>query len=168
MLKNILGFLLIFLFSFTSQAHEYYFAFAEMEYNDITQRLEASVMVSTHDLEFALEKDEIFVGKISKLDAEQENYKNIESYLNKHFYCKQGNSIITFSIIGFEVGLNGITTFYLNSEPIDLNSKKNSVVFYFDLLTDHYPQQQNKLTYIFRNNKSTLVFNSEQPSKKLN
>ena len=37
-------------------AHEYFFSFAEMEYNDITRKFEITISLTTHDLEKIYEK----------------------------------------------------------------------------------------------------------------
>ena len=39
------------LFALVSQAHDFYFAFAEVAYDEITERLQVTVIVTTHDLE---------------------------------------------------------------------------------------------------------------------
>jgi len=40
-----------------SSAHDYYFAFAEVEYNEISKRFEGTIIFTTHDLEKSIQKD---------------------------------------------------------------------------------------------------------------
>jgi hypothetical protein len=60
---------------------------------------------------------------------------------------------------GNEIGLNGLTTFYLSSKPIDLFDE---IIFQYNLLMNEFPDEQNKLTFIFRGEKTTLNFIANQ------
>ena len=51
MLKKTLSFFMIFAFSVTSFAHEYYFAYAELTYNELQKRFEGTIIFSTHRME---------------------------------------------------------------------------------------------------------------------
>ena len=55
-MKTIIGFLFIICNSFASMAHEYFFSFAEMEYNDVTRKFEITITATTHDIEKLYEK----------------------------------------------------------------------------------------------------------------
>ena len=45
---------MVFAFSVTSFAHEFYFAYAELTYNELQQRFEGTIIFTTHDLERAI------------------------------------------------------------------------------------------------------------------
>lgn len=145
---------LLFLTSFLSFGHEYFFGFSELEYNDITRKFEATIIVSTHDLERALEMAEVKSGDLAELNVGTEENKAVQGYLNSHFIVKT-NSRIKFNLIGSEVFLNGTCNFYFESEATDFNGKLDVT---FDLLMDVFKQQQNKITLNYRNNSYTRTF----------
>ena len=137
-----------------SFGHEYFFGFAEMEYNDITQKFEATIIVSTHDLERALELAEVNSGDLAKLDAASTEGQAVEQYLNGHFRVSTSQRV-KFNLIGSEVFLNGTTNFYFESETVNFNNELNVT---FDLLMDVFKQQQNKITLNYRDNSYTRTF----------
>lgn len=142
-----------------SMAHDYFFAFAELEYNEVTQRVEATVMVTTHDLEKMFEMNE---NQIIRIDAQQKDSattKLVNNYILEHFQLKTAQQTCQFQLIGFETALNGITNFYYESDPIELISPFS---IQFDILMDQYPQQQNKITLIYRDKSYTNDFLSNQ------
>ncbi len=142
-----------------SMAHDYFFAFAEMEYNEVTQRVEATVMVTTHDLEKMFEMND---NQIIRIDAQQKDStttKLVNDYILDHFQLKTSNQSCQFQLVGFETALNGITNFYYESQPIELMSPFS---IQFDVLMDQYPQQQNKITLIYRDKSYTHDFLSNQ------
>lgn len=152
-MKSILVFLLFFT-SFTSFGHEYFFGFSELEYNDISQKFEATLIVSTHDLERALEIAKVESGDLAKLKAGSDELIAVENYLNKYFIVKT-NERVKFNLIGSEVFLNGTANFYFESETIEFNNKLSVK---FDLLMDIFKQQQNKITLNYRNKSYTRTF----------
>ena len=44
--------------------HEYYFSFAELGYNDMSEKFEATLSVSTHDLESAINSNSVLIKDI--------------------------------------------------------------------------------------------------------
>ena len=60
-----------------------------------------------------------------------------------------------FQIEGYNLRLDGNLEIYLSS---DLLKPGTMLTVVFDLLMDKFPEQQNKLTFIFRNKKHTLNF----------
>jgi hypothetical protein len=166
--------LFILYLSVISYAHKYYFAFAEVEYNEMNQTLEATIIATSHDVEFVLKEQ----GVISKsLDYAQQNkkeYQAINDYLNKTFSVHTVDSLtilaldsslpprLEFILDGFEVLLNGYVQFYLSGKT---TSPITQCYVKFDLLMDKFPDQQNKLTFRFREKKLTynyLIFNKIQ------
>jgi len=147
-------FLAVFLLSLSSLGHEYFFGFSELEYNEITQKLEATIIVSTHELERALAISAVNSGDLAKLKVDSPQQKAVKNYLMNHFVV-EANETIKFNLIGSEVFLNGTTNFYFESESIELKRELNIT---FDLLMDVFKQQQNKITLTCRNKKYTRTF----------
>ena len=50
-------------------AHEFYFAYAELSYNEFTNNLEGTLIFSTHDLEKAIEPNGSLIGLFDKLEG---------------------------------------------------------------------------------------------------
>lgn len=142
------------LVSFTSFGHEYFFGFSELEYNDVSRKFECTIIASTHDLERALEKSNVETGDLAKITQGSDGFLAIEKYLNTHFTVSLKEQV-KFKLIGSEVHMNGTTNFYFESEAIDITTE---VKFSFDLLMDTFQQQQNKITFIYRNNSYTRTF----------
>lgn len=144
----------ILLVSFTSFGHEYFFGFSELEYNDVSRKFECTIIVSTHDVERALEKSNIETGDLANLSQGTDGFLAVSKYLNSHFVvtCEEQ---VKFKLIGSEVLMSGTTNFYFESEAIDLFSE---ITVSFDLLMDTFQQQQNKITFKYRNNSYTRTF----------
>ncbi|MCH2230320.1 MAG: hypothetical protein MK105_08245 [Crocinitomicaceae bacterium] len=146
--------IILLLTSFVSFSHEYFFGFSELEYNDITRKFEATIIVSTHDFERALELAEVNVVDLAKIQSNMAEKNAVESYINRHFIL-QTQDRIKFNLIGSEVFLNGTSNFYFESEEIDFHDKLEVT---FDLLMDVFKQQQNKITLNYRDNSYTRTF----------
>ncbi len=162
-------FLLLILFSTSGLfAHNYYFAFAEVEYNDVSQRIEATLSVSTHDLEKAMriqhaDNADVF-NDISTVRKGSEEEAYIESYLLKHFKISADNPCF-LKMIGFEVQMNGVTYFYFESTPFKI---KQSITFEFDLLMNENELQQNKITFLYRGKSYTRPFLVDKKNQTIN
>jgi hypothetical protein len=165
MLRTTLSFLMVFAFSVTSFAHEFYFAFAELTYNELQQRFEGTIIFTTHDLERAIEPKGTLIGKFEKLDETSAELKLIEHYINEHFQINYGCALDSnatdaicksqFTLEGIVTQLNGTIECYISSSA---GALYNPVLFKFDALMERYSNQQNKLTFIYRNQKETLSF----------
>lgn len=138
--------------------HEYFFAYSEVEYNSVTQRFQATIVASAHDIE---ETWGVSSGTLEALDIDPQNtiFQTIEHHIRSHFRLNSNEQQVTWALIGCEAYLNDIVHFYLESEPTDPPQK---MVFRFDLLMDEYPEQQNKLTFYYNGNTQTGVFLQEQ------
>lgn len=149
--------LFIFFISFQSIgiAHTYYFGFAEIEYNDITQKFESTLIFTAHDLELAMNNEGIAINELSKISTDTSLFSQVEKYINKGFIINSGIESCKMSIVGFEVLLNGSVNFYLESTRIEI---ENEIAIYFDLLMDEYPEQQNKASFTHRSQTKTVPF----------
>ncbi len=146
--------------SFAS-AHNYYFGFAEMQYNEVNQTLETTVVLSAHDFEEVLLKN----GKISKsleyLTNDSTSIAVITQEVLKDFNVKIREKSIHFESLGFEVTRNGMINIYLIAENVVPDKE---LLISFTCLMDVFPEQQNKLTFIHHSIKYTAVFLPHQKS----
>jgi hypothetical protein len=137
----------------TTYAHKYYFGFAEVEYNSFTQRFEATLTVTAHDLELALKENETSAGDLVKLDSTQS--KIVETYINEGFQIKSLGQKCRFKLVGHESKLDGTVNFYLESTEIQINE---SIIIEFDVLMQNYDAQQNKVTLYYADAMYTRAF----------
>lgn len=134
-------------------AHQYFFSFAEVEYNPISKKIEASIQLTGHDFEDVIQKEKgkkILLENLNDADKEL-----IEVYLNDHFKFSNSEESSHFHLIGAEIDLKGTVSFYLESDPIDLFEETKCK---FNVLMASYESQQNKLTFIYKNQKTTYDF----------
>jgi hypothetical protein len=165
MLKKLTLISFLFFASGLSFAHNYYFSFAEVEYNDFCGCFESSITVTTHDFEHVLRKNNLLNKNLETSLNDNKLKQNIISLINVGFQITLQNRNIEFHLEGNEIGLNGLTTFYLSSNPIDLSEE---ILFTFSLLMNEFPEEQNKLTFIFRGQKTTMNFISNQFTHSIN
>ncbi len=162
-MKKLIAVLAFFSVLFSANAHEYYFAFGEVEYNPTTKKLEISLEISAHDLEFDMQKSGIILDKhIENQSGNADFKKQLETHIAKGFVISIDDSPITLTVIGFDVMATGLVYVYAESEPVDLNK---SIAFKFDLLMESFPNQQNKITFIRNNEKQTAVFLPTKPTE---
>jgi hypothetical protein len=140
-------------------AHNYYFSFAEVEYNDFCGCFESSITVTTHDFEQFLRKKNLLNKNLETSLTDNKLKQGIEELINEGLQISTGGKKVAFHLEGNEIGLNGLTTFYLSSKPIDLFDE---IIFQYNLLMNEFPDEQNKLTFIFRGEKTTLNFIANQ------
>ena len=154
-MKTILGILFIAFYSFASSAHEYFFSFAEMEYNDVTQKFEITITATTHDIEKLYEKRMNENVDLSTYDKDSRTTGLISDYFSTHFQLKTEKADCILNLIGFESSLNGVTYFYFESNPIDITP---TLTLKNDVLMEEYNQQQNKITLYYRSKSYTTDF----------
>lgn len=136
-------------------SHDFFFAFAEVEYNDISQQFEATVSVSSHDLERIFYDRGWSIDDLESIENNSDNFVAISNWVLDQFKIKTAQSAAELSIIGCEIELNGMIHFYIESEPIELSE---TISFKFNLLMDDFPEQQNKLTLYHRDKAFTTSF----------
>ena len=137
-----------------SYSHEYFFAFAEVEYNDISKKLEATLTASTHDVESAIRETKSTLKNIESINQGSGDFKILEDYLLEHFKVSSENES-NLKLIGFEVLLSGVTNFFF--ESIEMNIE-DTLHIEFDLLMQQHQEQQNKVTFYYRNKTYTRPF----------
>ena len=156
-------YLLCVLFAFFSlelRAHDTYFAFAEVKYNDLNGTLEATLTLSTHDLDRILQEKEIIKGALSSIPMDSILVSSISVLVNSSFYFSlPDNQPILWEIEGIENTLTGTTNIYMSSA---IEKVTDAFSVHFDIFMDRYPEQQNKMTFIYHENKTTRVFLNSQ------
>lgn len=166
MSKNILFIYILFISSF-SFAHKYYFAFAEVEYNEMNKTLETTIIASAHDVEFVLKENDVISKSLDQAKKNKKEYYAINDFLNKNFCVHAADSLslialdsalppqLEFVMDGFEVLLNGDVQFYLSAK---IQNPVNQFYVKFDFLMDKFTDQQNKLTFRYRDKNITYNF----------
>lgn len=155
MLKFILFNCLLFASSIT-WAHDFFFAFAEVEYNEISGRIEATITVTTHDFEKSLRDKEIGSISLSKAKSDSVTLDKVKQELLKGFSVSLNGNKADFILDGMDVMLNGVTNFYFSADVKTEGINQASI--YFGLLMETFPDQQNKATFIARGAKTSLIF----------
>lgn len=145
-----------------SFSHEYYFSFAEMEYNDISRKFEITISVSTHDLEMVYKKNKDVKLDLQEYKSNSESTELIITYFRQHFELKTEKATCRLNLIGFESSLNGVTNFYFESDEIDITPTLN---LKNDILMDEFPNQQNKITLYYQSKSYTNDFLSHERIK---
>jgi len=148
---------------FSAKAHEYYFAFGEVEYNESSRKLEITLEISAHDLETDMKKSGIVLNKhLENQKGDPEFRKQLEAHLSKGFVISSNDSPVSLHLIGYDVMPTGLLYVYLESIPVELST---SLAFKFDLLMESFPDQQNKVTFIYKKEKQTAVFLPTKPTE---
>lgn len=143
------------------KAHQYFFAYAEVEYNEKSAKLEATLTLTAHDFEANLQKDLIITNPIDKAFLDSVELAEIEKRINQQLILtteEKSNEIrwvSRFKIDGYHQLLNGNLEIYLSC---DAQIPISTIIVQFNLMMDHFPDQQNKLTFINKRKKSTLNF----------
>ena len=138
-------FTLIFLsFHTLNFAHETYFAFAEMEYDDKCSCLEISIKVSSHDLNEIAENDIENYKSLESALIDKKQIKEItDNIILKGFQISQAKIITQLFYEGFELNNDGNCYFFFKSEEIE----PETINVRFDLFMGIYTEQQNKIIY---------------------
>lgn len=169
-MRNTLFLIFFFCTSF-SYSHDYFFAFAEVEYDEMNGQIEATITLTTHDLERILQQKGIIETDLKGTKNDSIKMLQIEHEILSHFIIKEAfllseeshsesSSIGNLKLDGFETDLSGTVQFYFSAA---LKKPVETIEVVFDLLMDEYKNQQNKITLIHRNNKRTFIF---LPSKR--
>ncbi|MEN9699684.1 MAG: hypothetical protein RLZZ301_882 [Bacteroidota bacterium] len=158
-------FLILLSFSHWASAHEFYFAYAEIELNELKHQFEGTVIFSTHDLEKAVEPSGALIGKLEQVQENGPELALLTNYLNKHLLFHYGcaldsNAIDAFctaswTIEGIVTQLNGTIEIYVSAAA---HAVYGPIHIQFDALMERFNEEQNKLTFIYRNHKQTLQF----------
>ncbi|RFC55404.1 DUF6702 family protein [Brumimicrobium aurantiacum] len=145
----------IFLLAFQSQAHEFYFSFAEMQYNDSAKKFEISLEVTGHDFEAYLKDKEINIPKLEDCKDNPIYLNIIQNEIKEGFKILVEDREITLNIVGMDINDNDQVVFFLTSSKIE---KPENIDIQYNLLMDFFPLQQNKLTLFTPEGKKFVTF----------
>jgi hypothetical protein len=162
-LKTLLFFVLLSIFG-SSQAHEYHLAFMELEYYPSEQQFQATLKVTAHDLAYIFSKKhgkDLSMDQILKTDS---LYSELTQFICSGFTLFQNNKAVYFKVDGHALDINGDLNFYLSSELI---SEPGNLSFAFPLLTNYFPDQQNKLDYLKKGRHHTLSYLATDYTKQI-
>jgi hypothetical protein len=154
-MKTLFVILLFAAVSFTGNAHEYFFAFAEMEYNMASKSFEITLEGSAHDVEDVMNETGIPIKELEDHYTDKTMLAKIEAFINKGFTITSGGITPHLHLSGYEVKPTGLVYFYLASDQVGLTTE---IDIQFDWLMDTLPQQQNKITLSHAHQQYTAVF----------
>lgn len=166
-MRILLAFILLLFISLKAQAHDFYFAFAEVEYNQDTQRFEGTIIFTTHDLERAIQKEHPEFPTMDTLTVNSSSFQLIRNEIENGFSISVDGQKLEITLIGMENFLTGTSNIYFESE---ITHPRDEISFEYDLLMDEYEGQQNKISLLFNEDKETLYFinNERKQNIKLN
>lgn len=158
-MKSVFFVLLVLFTSSFAKVHEYYFGFAEMQYNPLTRTFETTIVLSAHDFEAELLKAGRITKSLEFLTNDSLTNALVGTIVKQDFTVEINSKNVAFESLGYEITKNGMIHIYLLSEMIDLPKE---LKVSFTSLMDAFPAQQNKLTFIYGNYKTTAVFLQHQ------
>ena len=151
------GFVFIFVMLLTnfSFGHAYYFAFAEMQFNEESSRFEISIRATGHDVEDYMKHIGQDVGQLEKANSNPVAKKQLETMLQQHFVITVNNQPIILDLVGVEINAKDEAIFYLTSRKM---KQPKRIEITFDLLMNLFEEQQNKITVFTPEGKKYLSF----------
>ncbi|MFZ9028686.1 MAG: DUF6702 family protein [Crocinitomicaceae bacterium] len=166
-MKAILALILFLSASVITRAHEYYFAFAEVEYNVEAQRFEGTIIFTTHDLEKAIKEEHPEFPIMDTMSVRNPRFAHVGKRIEEGFYIQVNGQRekIKLEFLGIENFLTGTTNIYFQSERIESIS---DIKFGFKLLMNDYEGQQNKIEFKYGELKKTLYFINQENEQTLN
>lgn len=138
-----------------SYAHDYFFAFAEMQYSEDNERFEVTIRATGHDIEDYLAHLGHPIPKLEKVDADPLAKQTLLQLIQNEFQIKTDDKLLALELVGFEVNNKDEAVFYLTSKKME---KPAQITVSFKLLMSFYPEQQNKLTLFTSEGKSYFSF----------
>jgi hypothetical protein len=136
-------------------AHAFYFAFAEMQYNEKEERFEITLRATGHDVEKYMEVMNSPIGKLEDCIKNPLKMKQLERAIDKGFSLSIAGVQLTMELLGLEINVNDEVSFYLITRR---TKKPESIGIEFNFLMDYFEEQQNKLTIFEGGEKHYLSF----------
>jgi len=146
---------IIFTFSFQLSAHEFYFSFAEMQYNEKTEQFEISLEVTGHDLEDYLADQGISIPRLEECVGKPIYLSMIEQEISKGFQILVKGNKLQLDLVGIKINDNDQVVIFLTSRKME---KPKTIEVQYDLLMNFFPLQQNKLTLFKPEGKQFVTF----------
>lgn len=136
-------------------AHEYFFSFAEITFNQVNKQFEITIEASAHDVEDVMNESGISIKELEDHYSDTSMIRKIEAFICQGFSIENDEKNVVLQLIGYEVKANGLVDFYFSSEKVDLAP---ALTFRYDWMMKIFPQQQNKITFNHNNSTETMVF----------
>ena len=163
-MRSFLFLFFLLLTSLSANAHEYFFGFAELTYNEADAKYEGTLILSTHDLEDWLKKRGVTLTELEFQQFDEDLFSQMEIELFKGFKLSQNGREMKLHGLGFETDNTGTTQIYFQSEK---TTKSAKIDVTFDILMDVYPKQQNKITYRDAEFSVTTIFLFNKPTSSI-
>ena len=148
-------FLVLLMLSKLLHAHDYHFSFLELEYNPTERQFQASLQVTAHDLAYITSKKHGKDFSMEQILRTDSLYNEVSQIILTGFSFYQNNQLVYFKIDGYNQQENGEIIFYLSSELLDRNG---TLSIAFPLLSNYFPDQQNKVDFLYLGKHNTLTF----------
>ena len=119
--------------------HKYYLSLTQINYKSETKSIQIIINVFMDDIEVALNNDNNIDLQLTTKKELKNNDIYFEKYLQEKLFLKVDGIAKNFNYIGKEYE-DDLVFFYLEIENID---KINSIEVINNILTTHFPKQQN-------------------------
>lgn len=149
-------------FSLQLNAHEFYFSFAEMQYNEKSGQFEVSLEVTGHDLEDYLKDKGIIIPRLEDCVGKPLYLNMIQQELSSGFQIMVKNAPLILDLVGMKVNDNDQVVFFLTSRKME---RPKTIDIQYDLLMNFFPLQQNKLTLFKPEGKQFVTFLNTRPKR---
>lgn len=143
-------------------AHEYFFSFAEIQYNTETCQIEVSLEVTGHDFEDYLKEKGILIPQLEDCIGQPMYLSLIQEEISKGFEIMTKGSALSLDLIGMKINDNDQVVFFLTTRKIP---KPEKIEVRYDLLMDYFPLQQNKITVYKTQGKEFVTFINTRPKR---
>ena len=154
-MKKLLLSLFVLFLSLNVFGHDYYFSFAEIEYDADHSCLLMSIKVSTHDLEYYYQKKTGESKSIEKAFEIDSCTRKIMKFIQEGLTINQISVPIALNLEGRTTSKDGFTYFYFKSDKID---PKIALTVKYDLFMDIFTEQQNKINFIVNHQTKSYEF----------
>ena len=121
-------------------SHEHHVSITTLMLKEENRKLEMTIKLTAHDLEYYFEKEKNIDLKLGHLKENLNANEMIISYINEHFILKINDRLINLDFIGKETENDESLWIYLEGY---LPEKVNSIKVKNDILTQTFENQQN-------------------------
>ncbi len=156
--------LLVILSLFAFQAHKYYVALTEIEYNSKNESLEIIISLFIDDFEEVINEDYNINAQLYSEKEITNVDKYFEEYIVSHFKVKVNNNDLNYEYIGKEYEGQNVFIY------LEIKNTKNisSLEIYNDMLIEYFPKQQNLIKVKINNERKSLFLSENDKSGLLN
>ncbi len=154
-MKKLLLSLFVLFLSLNVFGHDYYFSFAEIEYDADHSCLLMSIKVSTHDLDYYYQKKTGESKSIEKAFEMDSCTRKIMQFIQDGITISQMSVPVALNLEGRTTTKDGFTYFYFKSDKID---PKIALTVKYDLFMDIFTEQQNKINFIVNHQTKSYEF----------